>query len=504
MVLLVSISVDFRPILSTKRFIMIGMNDTELTQNILLIPEETQTIEFKRLNGDRVVSKIIETMVAMANTDGGRIIVGIDDPEKTKQKGVDRVYGLEENFELFDEIIHDAKRVTPPLVDVINPLIIKVPEVNKSYAIFTIPKASEAFHSIDNNVFIRLNKSNKRLTPQELIKMNYAKGFTKADRELVEVDFDLLNTEHYDGWRRKRKIPVNKIEDNLFHTGLARKNETGKLLPTRAAVLLFAEYPTDVMETKCAIRILQYEGTIETYGETPNMVGVPMTINGPLNELINEAHIQLMSMLRSGIEIRSGFVTKYKIPERAINEAITNAVIHRDYHIKKDIEIKIFEDRVEVRSPGLFPYNITTKNIGRVRADGYRNDLIVKHLREFPNPPNLDQSEGVKAIQSEMKNNNLYPAVYWTYPMFQDAVEIGLFNEVRSTEWDKVKEYLQQHKYINNQKAREITGVTQLHTMSRFLSRWTTSGLLTKIEPSGGGTRLIRYKLSNSDDIENS
>lgn len=108
----------------------------------------------------------------------------------------------------------------------------------------------------------------------------------------------------------------------------------------------------------------------------------------------------------------TGFVNKYIIPERAIKESITNAIIHRDYFIKRDIEVKIFEDRVEIENPGLFPYNITPTNIGRVRSDGFRNDLIVKHLREFPLPPNLDQNEGVRAMRSEMKTQNLYPPIF--------------------------------------------------------------------------------------------
>ena len=59
----------------------------------------------------------------------------------------------------------------------------------------------------------------------------------------------------------------------------------------------------------------------------------------------------------------TGFTTRYRIPERAVKEAITNAIIHRDYYIKRDIEIRIFEDRLEVESPGLLPYNITSRNI---------------------------------------------------------------------------------------------------------------------------------------------
>lgn len=478
------------------------MTEREYLEQLLNIPEETQTIEFKRLNGPKVVSKIIETMVAMTNTDGGRIVVGIDDPEKSVQTGIDRVYGLEENYELFDFIKHELKKIIPPVSGLMNPIIVKVPETSKTVAVFEVPKSVESFHSVDDAVYIRLNKSNKKLTPHEVIKMSYAKGFEKADRELVDVDFDLLATSFYEGWRQNRGVSQQPIEQVLFKMGLARKDKTGTLLPTRAAVLLFAEHPTALMETKCAVRIMQYTGTIETYGETPNMVGVPLTIDGPLIDLIEQAQNQLLQLLRTGIEIRSGFVTKYRIPERAIKEAITNAVIHRDYHIKRDIEVKIFEDRVEINSPGLLPYNITTRNIGRVRADGYRNDLIVKHLREFPAPPNLDQNEGVKAIQNEMAAHNLYPASYWTYPMYQDAVEVGLFNEIKADEWDKVREYLVAHKYINNKTARDLTGVVQLHKMTRLFNSWVSAGLLIKIEPKSGSTKLVKYKLANVDEID--
>ena len=170
------------------------MSDRDFLDSILAIPEETQTIEFKRLNGDKVVKKIIETIVAMTNTDGGTIIVGIDDPEKSLQSGIDRVYGIEENLDLFDSIKHEVKRIMPPVMGVLSPRILKVDTINKSVAIFEIPKATESFHSIEDIVYIRLDKSNKRLTALEHVKMNYAKGFTKADKELVDVDFDLLNT----------------------------------------------------------------------------------------------------------------------------------------------------------------------------------------------------------------------------------------------------------------------------------------------------------------------
>lgn len=474
----------------------------ELISKILNIPEETQTIEFKRLNGEKIVSKIIQTIVAMANTDGGVIIFGVEDPEKTKLKGLDRVFGIEENKEIYDEIFHEIKNIIPPISNLI-PDLINVEE-GKTIALLNIPKATESFFSINNEIFVRLHKSNKKLTPYEVVKLNYAKGFEKADKELVDIDFKLLQTSYFEDWRKARNISNEKIEDILFQTGLTRKDENGKLKPTRAAVLLFAQFPNDLLDTKCTVRVIQLRGTLEAFGGTPNYLETPKTINGPIIEIIRRSQEYVLNLLKSGIAIRSGFVNTYKIPERTVKEVITNAIIHRDYHIKRDVEIRIFEDRLEVLSPGLFPYNITKTNIGYVRADGERNSLLVKHLREFPEPPNLNLNEGVRSMRSEMEKENLYPPIFFTYPFYEDSVKVVLLNEDQPTEWEKIRKYLEKNKYINNKIARSITGVVQLHVMSRFLKKWTGKGLLLKIEAKSKSPRDTKYKLSNIDEMKNS
>lgn len=199
----------------------------------------------------------------------------------------------------------------------------------------------------------------------------------------------------------------------------------------------------------------------------------------------------------------TGFKNVYQIPERVVKEAITNAVIHRDYHMKRDIEIKIFEDRVEVISPGLFPYNITRTNIGLVRAEGYRNDLLVKHLREFPSPPNLDQNEGVRAMKQEMRAQNLYPPIFLTYPLYQDLVKVVLLNEYSPSEWEKISSYLSEKKYITNEQAREITGVVHRDKMAKMLKKWVNQGLLIQIIPLSGFVKGTKYKLSDSSEMVN-
>jgi predicted HTH transcriptional regulator len=149
---------------------------------------------------------------------------------------------------------------------------------------------------------------------------------------------------------------------------------------------------------------------------------------------------------------------------------------------------------VEIESPGLFPYNITPFNIGFVRAEGYRNDLIVKHLREFPEPPNLDRNEGVRAMRKEMDRSNLYPPIFFTYPHLNDSVRVVLFNTIRATEWDKVSYYLtHKEKYVTNEIVRKIIDNPDIFKVSRLLKKWVEQGLLIKIYT--GAKKTVKYRL---------
>lgn len=76
-------------------------------------------------------------------------------------------------------------------------------------------------------------------------------------------------------------------------------------------------------------------------------------------------------------------------------------------------------------------------------------------------------------MRNEMASNNLFAPLYITYPLYQDAVEVVLLNEQQPSEWEKVRQYLEEHVYITNLEARKITGIVQVHTMSKLLRKWT-------------------------------
>jgi predicted HTH transcriptional regulator len=139
-------------------------NQNDWLKNILEIPAETQTIEFKRLSEDKVTGKIVETVVAMANTDGGVIILGIDDPEKTRLKGFGRIYGIDENIQVYDALARELQRIIPPLSGLWPPIFLEVPDSQKRVALLFVPKAIDSFRSVNNHVYVRGEKGNRQLT----------------------------------------------------------------------------------------------------------------------------------------------------------------------------------------------------------------------------------------------------------------------------------------------------------------------------------------------------
>ncbi len=103
-----------------------------------------------------------------------------------------------------------------------------------------------------------------------------------------------------------------------------------------------------------------FDGKVAHPGATPNYRKRPKTIRGPLVEQIDAAVTLVLRELEEGITLSSsGFKARHVYPDRVVKEAIVNAVVHRDYRLNRDIFIRLFDDRIEVESPGVFPGTIT-------------------------------------------------------------------------------------------------------------------------------------------------
>ncbi|MGH7139090.1 MAG: ATP-binding protein [Pirellulales bacterium] len=212
-----------------------------------------------------------------------------------------------------------------------------------------------------------------------------------------------------------------------------------------------------------------------------------------MNTQIQDAKNLVISELASGIQMGpAGFEVVQKYPVRVITEAITNAVIHRDYRIAADIHIRIFADRIEVESPGFLIGPVTAANISRIGTH-CRNPMLVSHLREFPSPPNLDAGEGVRMMFGTMHDVGLYPPIYLTKPRVErEAVTVWLLNENRPTAWEQVSQYVEKNYTVSNAEVRQLLGTTDVLATSRQIKGWVDAGVLVVTNPHAA-KRLRRY-----------
>ena len=154
-------------------------------------------------------------------------------------------------------------------------------------------------------------------------------------------------------------------------------------------------------------------------------------------------------------------------PQEALHEVITNAILHRDYSIADDVHVRVFDNRVEVESPGRFPAHITSKNILKERFA--RNGNIVRIINKFPDPPNKDVGEGLNTAFEAMRNLRLKEPIFLEP---ENAVVVVIRHEKLASAEDIIMEYLQNNDMITNRVAREMTGIQSENSMKNVFWRF--------------------------------
>jgi ATP-dependent DNA helicase RecG len=207
-----------------------------------------------------------------------------------------------------------------------------------------------------------------------------------------------------------------------------------------------------VIPRKCAIKIARYE-TKEDDPEREHLAE-QFTIERPTYRLIHEA-VATVSQIMSGIEVwTTDGLKKLEYPPEAIWETVVNAVVHRDYSISDDIQIFIFDNRIEILSPGKLPGYVNIRNILSARFS--RNPKIVRTLNRYKNPPNKDLGEGLNTTFQKMKEFGLKDPV-----ILEDGnyVKVTLPHLPLAAPTVAIMDFLRSHKEITNRHARDITGI---------------------------------------------
>ncbi len=411
---------------------------------------------------------LTKTLAAFANADGGELFVGIDEDKKactrawrgfgTPEAANGHIQALERTFPLDQfveyQFLRDPAGQHPGLV--LKAAIQKTPDVRRAS---------------NGKVYVRRGaQSIPYETPEQIQRLEYQKGIRSFETHPVDVPLDLVTDSVTVVGFMIEVVPNAEPAPWLRKQLLVREDK-----PTVASLLLFSDEPQVALPKQSTIKIYRYTGT-DAVGTRAALHGQPMTIEGNLYDQIHEAVRTTVQMIEGIRLIGPSGMEDVSYPEVALHEIITNAVIHRDYSVADDIHLRIFDNRIEVASPGRLPAHITPDNILQERFA--RNGSIVRWINKFPDPPNKDVGEGLRTAFDAMRSLKLKPP---EISETDHAVLVRIRHERLATPEEMILEYLGSNAEISNSVVRELTGIGSENTVKRIFKRMIKAGELEPI-----------------------
>ncbi|GCL74644.1 hypothetical protein PN4B1_46140 [Paenibacillus naphthalenovorans] len=418
--------------------------------------------------------------VAFANADGGELVIGIaDDSEEADP--INRWKGAK-NYEDFNDYIQCLVRLNPSVN--FRYTFLKCEDREGIVLLLNIEKGNQVHKTSDDSVYVRHSASSILYRdPVKIQELSFAKGTSSYEDELVTniplecvVDStELINFLH----------DISPKSDPLEYVVNQNLVDADSFEPRVASILLFSENPQANLPRKCGVKIARYE-TREDDPERDHLKHV-YTIEGPLYKLIYST-IEKVTEIMSSIQIWTikGLKT-VEYPPEAIHEIIANAVIHRDYSISDDVHIHIFNDRIEVFSPGRLPGYVTVENILDARYS--RNSKIVRSLNRYKNPPNKDMGEGLNTAFQKMKEWRLkQPEIKEEH----NGVRVVIPHTPLATPEQAVLEFLKNNDMIRNRQARELTGIRSENAMKNVFYKLRDEGFIERVPGLEGSNAAWR------------
>ncbi len=517
------------------------MTSIELEKLIIEVQKkgmEVDAVEVKTAGHSSKTPKLYDSLSAFANRPGGGIILlGLDE-----RLGFD-VVGVGNPQQIQEDVSSWARdNMEPPVtvsftVDEIEGkpvMAIEVQETpNELKPCYYKPKGLKG----NGGAYIRSGGTDRPMSDYGIFTYISSRGQPKNDEEIVEEaelsDLDTTLIDKYlEALRTSRphasylKAPRDEILERLH----VCRNHNGGLKPTLAGLLAFGKYPQE-FHPQLFITFVQYYGTTENE-RTPQ--GARFVDNqrfeGPVPEMVEDSLTHALTAMRKSSLIDGTFrrdVLEY--PQEALREAITNAVVHRDYSQfarSSYTQIRMFADRIEIRSPGGLFGNVTVDNIEEEHST--RNSRLMRILEDMHVVEN--RGSGIKAMMQAMHEANLEP------PRFNDArasfqvtfrnhtlmnpTAIQWLNQFAGKPLNDHQRlalvYLRQHDRITNQDYRrlnrvdpltagnELRGLVENGLIESFgVSRWTAYKLLVstklpeQIAPKTDEDRVLAYVLEH-------
>ena len=369
------------------------MTKSELLEIIANL--ENSGTEFKS-DTDLRPEHLAKEVVALANFQGGRILIGVEDDGSIT--GIHR-----DNLELWVMDTVFGRKVHPMILPFYEEIQI---DDRRRVAVIGITQGTAKPYVVRHNnredVYIRVGSTSQLATREQQARLFAIGGLLHA--ELLPVSgsklYD-LGRERLEDYLtvvvRDNKVPSSdeEWEERLCGLGFMSERQDGPPVCTIAGLVLFGRRPRRLLR-QAGIRWMAFEGKDKIYRALDDRV-----IDGPLVALLQEPFDGTREVVEKGvIEILADSMRSYiseesdevdehmrrdrgwHYPPEALREAVVNAIAHRDWTRYEEIEIVRYADRLEVTSPGALQNTMTVeKMIAGQRSP--RNPIIVEVLRDY-------------------------------------------------------------------------------------------------------------------------
>ena len=412
------------------------------TLTLSYLVNEPENKLFDRKSAQVKVAEIASLISAFANAEGGTIVIGISDKTR-KVEGINSI-GIEKT----NDFVAAPKDCCKPMplykeefVDVIN-------ASGKSDRILLLhieASPDQVIRTANDSVYLRIADRTKELKGDDLRNLEYSKSIRHYEDECNnDATMDDLDVELLEQYRRILQAGDISYEQLLKARGFVKEQAGVKRL-TNAAVLLFARN-IEQFYPNCRVRFVRYDGTYAKTGTNINIIR-DKSLDFPILKIIEKAKEFISTQLRefTSLDRKTGtFQIVPEYPEFAWLEGVVNAVTHREYALSgRYILVSMYDDRLEIESPGKLPNIVTIDNIKETRY--FRNPRISRVLTEFGWVRELN--EGVKRIYADMESLFLDDPVY---SESEQSVKLILKNNIvmrNLRQTDRTIEYVGEEKW---------------------------------------------------------
>lgn len=438
----------------------------------LVQKQESHFFDVKAIEvSGRALQKVV---VAFANSDGGQVLIGIEDQAAQSDPAL-RWRGFSE-LEKMNAHLQAIFSLQPALP--IQYEFLKCDAYSGYVLNVSVDKSSEVHQTADGTVYLRHGAQSLPVKdPSRLAQLAFAKGANSFEDQVLE---DIPTEQIVDATELAEFLsgysPKTDPLDFVLSQNLIDFRSWG---PRVAAALLFHSSPSAVIPRKCAVKIARYE-TREDEPERDHLAD-QVTIEGPSYQLIHESVAAVTTMMSSVKVWTTDGLKSLEYPPEAVWEVLTNAIIHRDYSISDDIQILIFDDRIEILSPGKLPGYVNLENILDARFS--RNPKLVRTLNRYRDPPNKDLGEGLNTAFQKMKDWGLKSP---TIQEEQNYLKVTLPHAPLAAPTEAIMSFLATHDRVTNRQARELTGIKSENLVKNEFYKLRDEGLIERVPGLSG------------------